>query len=219
MESFYDWLDCVTNIFYVLLVLAKSEYTFRSSHAPSSGKIWATPRPPRLRMHRLRHRHPSSTIARRVFMSGYLDISTKPQWPQCTTTTTKAALPNPLGYLHIGPKGCHLAWASHRLPLKSEHLRYNAIYYVPATIVGMLSHWVYFGLYSSLTIRGVPLVHDSTTATAGGVRVFVGLEWLCRDGRGVFMLPVFEMSFKGNLKCQKNSNRKLTHTYRHSMCS
>jgi hypothetical protein len=72
-----------------------------------------------------------------------------------------------LGYLDIGTKGYHLAWAS-RLLLQSKHPRRDIFHDAQATTVG---EWHYVGYYlrflSSLTIRDVTVVHVNTTTTLG----------------------------------------------------
>jgi hypothetical protein len=73
----------------------------------------------------------------------------------CTTTSTKVATPNALGYLDICTKGYHLAWASHQHPLQFKLLRRDTIHDVPVVNEGVCQLTGILRFLSSLTVRDV----------------------------------------------------------------
>jgi hypothetical protein len=86
----YICLDRITDFDFAYSVPGKTNVCLRPQRAPSSSKTRATPRPRWLRLHRLRHRYPSSTTASMHlrhslralcvcgFMCVYLDTGTRP---------------------------------------------------------------------------------------------------------------------------------------------
>jgi hypothetical protein len=110
-------------------------------------KLGAAPRPRRLRLHRLWHRHPSSmttsmclrhssqALSSCGFLCGYLDISTPPRHPL-------ARLPRPrlqhsaLSATSTSAQGLSPRMSHPRLPLQSKHLRHNNVHDAPAPTAG-----------------------------------------------------------------------------------
>jgi hypothetical protein len=135
-----------------LLGSGKTGVCLHPGHAPGSGKTRDVPRPRRLRLHRLRHRHPSSTTASTRlffppyalcacgFMCGYLDTGTqprhRPRHPLTWLPRPRLQHP-PLSATSTSAQGLSPRMIPHQLLLQSKHLRLNSVHDVSTPNAGM----------------------------------------------------------------------------------
>ena len=143
-----------------ILGSGKTGVCVRPRRAPSSGKTMAAPRPRRLGLHRLRHRHPQR-LPRRVsviLLARYAHAASRaatstPASPTTTSTTathrtatSTMAPPHALGSLDIGTRAT-TSLEHHQLPLQSKLPRCDTVHDVPArTAGGCQPTGCYFGL-------------------------------------------------------------------------